>query len=96
MLLNVYKVNSLRLLTDFAFMWAVFFKYYLFLHICIGLILLFLTLLIFTIISMYTYFNIFKTDVFQPAPTKLYMPRGFTEQTGDATQKVIQNNNTGK
>lgn len=87
--LNVYKLGSLSLVSDMVFMWGVFFKHYVFLHLCVGIILLFLTLFIFTAVSVYCYINLTGATVDTTVGSKLNTHRGLTEQTGELSQKAM-------
>lgn len=89
--INVYKYLTMIFSTDLLFFWVYFVKYYLFIHLIVGLILFFLTLFLFSLINLYFSMNLKRQNYFQTSEQKLYTQKGYFEQTALIVQKIITN-----
>lgn len=66
------------------------------LHALIGVILFIITLLLFTTVTLYVSTSLLKKTVYGNAQSKLFVPRGYYEQTSQTSQKFFSQSNSAK
>lgn len=66
------------------------------LHALIGVILFIITLLLFTTVTLYVSTSLLKKTVYGNAQSKLFIPRGYYEQTSQTSQKFFSQSSNAK
>lgn len=66
------------------------------LHALIGVILFIITLLLFTTVTLYVSTSLLKKTVYGNTQSKLFVPRGYYEQTSQTSQKFFSQSNSAK
>lgn len=92
-----YAVDGYKLAVDFALNDLIAVYYYFtsanpVIHVLIGAILFVLTVFLFTTVTFYTTAHITSKSVFKTVPNKLFVPRGYYEQSPENSQKFFYKN----
>lgn len=91
---DLYRRVSDFVLNDLAALYYYFVHANLALHSIIGLMLFLLTVCLFMVVSLYAGLNIARRQAYKSAPSRLFVTRGYYEQTALFSQKYFTQEDT--
>lgn len=94
--LDLYNSSADFSLNDLASLFFYFTTANLTLHALIGVILFIITLLLFTTVTLYVSTSIARKTIYGNAHSKLFVPRGYYEQTSQTSQKFFSQSGKNK
>lgn len=94
--LDLYNSSADFSLNDLTSLFFYFTAANITLHALIGVILFIVTLLLFTTVTLYVSTSLLKKTVYNNAQSKLFVPRGYYEQTSQTSQKFFSQSSNDK